>query len=131
MHFEYCWTPGDVARHVQYVAGILGQAPAPQPPSGAPGFPLPAGYYYGPKSGPNNCISGMAGEQPAWIEGLKQGQRQLMVRIPGCLPRWGADGKYGATYAGETYEAVRRFQTQARIAVDGLLGRVTWGKLFS
>jgi peptidoglycan hydrolase-like protein with peptidoglycan-binding domain len=131
MHMEYCWTPAEVAHHVQYALSILGQAPPVTPPSGAKPFPLPAGYYYGPKSGPNNCISGMAGEQTAWINGLKDGQRRLMVVMPGCLPRYGADGKYGATYAGETYDAVRRFQTQSRIAVDGLLGRVTWSHLFS
>lgn len=31
MHFEYCWTPGDVARHNQYVQQIIGGAVPPPP----------------------------------------------------------------------------------------------------
>lgn len=137
MHFEYCWTPNDVSRHTAYVRGIVGGGggstppPVTTPPPSSEAFPLPSGYYYGPKSGPNNCISGMANEPASWIEGLKKGQRRLMVKMPGSLPRYGADGKYGATYAGETYEGVKSFQRANGLTVDGLLGPNTWRRLFS
>lgn len=134
MHFEYCWTPGDVARHLAYArTQLVGSAPtppAPKPPVVQNPFPLPSGYYYGPKNGPKQSISGMAGEPKAWIDGLVKGQRQLMVKLPGCLPKYGADGKYGLTAAGETYEAVKRFQRANGLGVDGLLGPATWRKLF-
>lgn len=43
-------------------------------------FPLPTGYYYGPLEGPEQSISGRAGEPQAWIDGLKRWQG--LVGIP-------------------------------------------------
>ena len=51
----------------------------------------------------------MAGEPAGWIEALKDAQRRLMTHNPGCLPQYGADGMYGATPAGETYNATVKF----------------------
>ena len=38
---------------------------------------------------------------------------------------WGADGSFGDA----TDRAVRRFQQEKRIAVDGIVGSDTWSKL--
>lgn len=111
----------------------LQEAPSvvtPPPPPSVPGFPLPGGYYYGPKSGPNESISGMAGEDSSWIEGLKTAQRRLMAHIPGCLNQYGADGKYGNDLSGETHDATVRFQQAVGIGVDGLIGINTWNALW-
>ena len=42
-----------------------------------------------------------------------------------ALPRYGADGEFG----GETRKWVLRFQKQAGIECDGIVGPITWRKL--
>jgi len=41
MHYEYCWTPNDVPRHVAYVRSVLGGAPTPTPTPPTPEDDLP------------------------------------------------------------------------------------------
>ncbi|AXK88806.1 Putative peptidoglycan binding domain-containing protein [Nocardia farcinica] len=76
-------------------------------------FPLPPGYYYGPYEGPEESISGRAGEPTEWVDGLRRWQ--TAAGIP-------ADGIYG--------EATRRraieYQIPAGLMPDGLIGPKTW-----
>jgi hypothetical protein len=130
MHFEICVNASDLA----YVAAILGDAApptTPPPAGGAPVFPLPPGYYYGPKNGPTESISGMYNEPPEWIAGLVQAQQRLMHHAPGCLPQYGADGMYGETMSGETHDATLAFQQRtAGLEADALIGPATWAALW-
>lgn len=155
MHFEYCFGPGDVAGHVARARQILAaaggqQAPAPQPapqpaapapapsgnrgpaPSAAPGFPLPGGYYYGPRSGPNNSISNQVSVNPAWKQGLATAQARLNQHLAGSgVATIAADGLYGP----QTEAALRWYQTARHnapfnLAIDGELGPATWASLW-
>lgn len=96
-----------------------------------PAFPLPAGFYYGPKDGPNESISGMAGEPQKWIDGLIAAQQRLMIKVPGALPDFGADGEYGFSLNSETHDAAETFQRAVGLFPDGLIGIDTWVALFS
>lgn len=76
-------------------------------------FPLPDGYFYGPYEGPEQSISGRAGEPPEWIEGLRRWQRA--VGVP-------ADGVYGEA----TRRAAIDLQLPAGLLPDGSIGPRTW-----
>lgn len=110
-------------------AGIVGYgypayaAPAPSttvPPTSAraPRFPLPAGHYFGPQSGPAESVSNTWRPRPEWIVGLRAWQAQMRRR------GWtiDTDGVYGD----QTAEVARTFQAEKRITVDGHIGPVTW-----
>lgn len=91
--------------------------PAPRPPqpaTGAPPFPLPRGWYFGPRSGPRESVSGYHGNR----EHLRAWQARMAAR--GW--RIGVDGLYGSG----TADVARRFQRQKGLAVDGLIGPATW-----
>lgn len=109
MHFEIKGSVGDVA----YAARQLKQPPAvpltPRP------YPLPAGYYFGPLSGPKESISGMAGDgsDKQYRPAIAAIQRVVHVR---------EDGLYGPT----SIHAVRGWQAAHRLTADGLTGPVTW-----
>lgn len=62
---------------------------------------------------------GMEGEAVKLMQGL------LLKWNKNALPKYGADGEFGA----ETREWVRRFQKAMCIEVDGIVGPVTWGCL--
>lgn len=87
-------------------------------------FPLPNGFYYGPFSGPTESISGLANENPAWIQGLRDAQTRLNIRGPLQVA---VDGAYGAP----TAAAARAFQAIAGLQADGLIGLKTWSALFT
>lgn len=89
-------------------------APAPQPV--APPFPLPAGYYFGPKSGPNNSISGYFGV--GYKAKLAPWQAQMKHR--------GWDIDVDGLFGPKTEEVVRKFQAEKRLAIDGKIGPQTW-----
>lgn len=135
MHFEFMGSPEDadlMTALAERNFGRVGEAtnpPAPAPAYNGPAFPLPAGYYYGPKSGPTESFSGSFGNHPAWVEGLKSAQRRIMQILPGSLPKYGADGKYGDV-GSETYNAVKQVQKGKGLNQDGLLGPKTWNALF-
>lgn len=113
-------------------------APAPAPaPSGhpAPGpavaFPLPSGYYFGPRSGPRESISCELGERfngRYAREWLQMWANQLSRRGWSVgkgkqyLHYYGNDGYYGNEYE----ELARAFQQDQHIEVDGLIGAQTW-----
>jgi hypothetical protein len=80
----------------------------------APVFPLPRGWYFGPKSGPRESVSGYYSHR----SNLKRWQQQMRNR--GW--RIGVDGLYGP----ETADIVKAFQKEKRLGVDGLIGPKTW-----
>lgn len=88
---------------------------APPPPAGAaPPFPLPAGWYFGPRSGPRQCVSGYHGRGEHLVTW------QVQMRARGWTIT--ADGRYGP----RTAEVARRFQAEKHLAVDALIGPATW-----
>jgi hypothetical protein len=111
--------------------------PTPKPPTGrpAPGtpvaFPLPAGWYFGPASGPDYSVSGKheryfkGRTDRAWIQ---EWTNQLARRgwSIGKGSRWlhnyGNDGIYGSEYAA----LIEAFQADQGLGRDGLLGVNTW-----
>lgn len=86
-------------------------------PSGgttAPPFPLPAGWYFGPKSGPTQSVSGYFSHQAdlkTWQQRMKD--RGWVITV---------DGLYGPN----TQSITEQFQAQKGLAVDGLIGTNTW-----
>lgn len=85
-------------------------------------FPLPVFdngfYYYGPYEGPEESISGRAGEPAAWIEGLRRWQTAAGVE---------SDGVYGAA----TKRRAIELQIPAGLLPDGLIGPKTWALAFT
>lgn len=71
-----------------------------------------------------------AGAEVAPVEGLRRGdsgvevmamQRALLRWNPDCLPKYGADGDFGA----ETEKAVKAYQTAANLPVTGIYDNAT------
>lgn len=91
------------------------------PTAGAPAFPLRDGYYFGPKSGPRESVSGYyqrrANGQKGH-DGLALWQQRMADR------GWTitVDGLYGGQSAG----IARKFQKQCRLKIDALIGRHTF-----
>jgi len=85
-----------------------------------PAYPLPAGYYYGPASGPNESVSGKYPHnyQPGWIDGLKRWQRQMGIT---------ADGVWGLQTAAASKALKKRKGLKSR---DGNVGRQAWKAAF-
>lgn len=89
-------------------------------------FPLPAGYYFGPKEGPKESVSGYYNTLPNGKKGhpgLLQAQGRL--KALGYL-KGNPDGLYGP----DTEQATKKVQTLTKLAVDGLIGKDTWDALF-
>jgi len=78
-------------------------------------FPLPAGWYFGPKSGPRESVSGWY----SYRDSLRAWQTQMKSR------GWGisVDGLYGPN----TREVAILFQKEKGLQVDGAIGPETWG----
>lgn len=83
----------------------------------APPFPLPHNWYFGPKSGPRESVSGYYSHR----EDLRRWQQQMQHR-GWDFSNWGCDGLYGDETAGNC----RAFQREKGLTVDGLIGPVTW-----
>lgn len=81
---------------------------------GAPPFPLPAGAYFGPKSGPKRSVSGYYSHR----EDLRRWQRQMRARGWQIEP----DGLYGR----QTGNVAAAFQAEKGLTVDRLIGPATW-----
>jgi len=94
--------------------------PTPAPPSKAPAYPLPSGYYYGPRSGPVQSVSGYVGPYggPNGAPGLRTWQQQMKNRGNSLA----VDGLYGD----ETARIAGNFQKQCGLWVDKLIGPDTW-----
>jgi peptidoglycan hydrolase-like protein with peptidoglycan-binding domain len=94
-------------------------APPPVPPSHLyPPFPLPDGWYFGPRSGPRESVSGYYSHR----DDLRAWQARMAQR--GW--RIAADGLYGD----QTASVARAFQAEKGLAVDGLVGKQTWVAAF-
>ncbi|QEU11659.1 peptidoglycan-binding protein [Dermabacter vaginalis] len=104
--------------------------------SKAPAFPLPAGYYYGPPSGPRQSVSGRTRNSRVpgdviqvngrWrSKGLAVWQARMQAR-GWNIGKDGADGRYG----NDTERVVRRFQKNKNLGVDGKIGPKTWRAAF-
>lgn len=102
--------------------------PAPGP---AVGFPLPAGYYFGPASGGDRSVSGQherrfAGKTDRqWLQefGRQVSRRGWSVgKGKTYLGGAGNSGIYGTEYAA----LIKAFQRDQHLTVDGLLGKKTW-----
>lgn len=90
-------------------------APKPTPSTAkAPTFPLPRGYYFGPKSGPSYSVSGYY----SYRADLKTWQRRMRDR------GWviSVDGLYGP----QTALVAKTFQAEKGLTVDSLIGPSTW-----
>ncbi|AZV01731.1 peptidase [Microbacterium phage Schubert] len=120
-----------VERNIEWVINraneiMNGSSPKPKPgkpantpaaPGKAPAFPLPNGWYFGPRSGPVYSVSGYY----SYRNELKMWQAQMQKR-GWDFSRYGVDGLYGA----ETRENAIAFQKEKGLKVDGLIGPETW-----
>jgi peptidoglycan hydrolase-like protein with peptidoglycan-binding domain len=82
------------------------------------GFPLPDGWYFGPRSGPDRSVSNLVNERPAWVAALAR--VQVVLGVP-------ADGRYGPV----TAAAARAWQAAHGLQADGLIGARTWARMFA
>lgn len=103
----------------------------------APAFPLPAGFYYGPPSGPRQSVSGRTKNSRVpgdviqvngrWrSKGLAVWQARMQAR-GWNIGKNGADGRYG----NDTARVVKQFQKNKGLAVDGKIGKATWAAAWS
>lgn len=102
---------------VIYPGQLLKLGGIPKAPA-APGFPLPAGCYYGPFEGPAESISGSGHSDARWRPGLARWQQRMRDRGWAIV----VDGYYGP----QTAAAAHQFQTEKRHTVDGLIDPQTW-----
>lgn len=112
---------GDRSVWDAYAGGKPGGGGAPHPATPAvPAYPLPAGYYYGPKSGPVQSVSGYFGPYggPNGAPGLRQWQQRMKDRGNSLA----VDGLYGD----ETARIAYNFQGQCGLTRDKLIGPNTW-----
>ena len=73
--------------------------------------------------------------EPTGNETLRKGSRgvsvvkmqELLIKAGYDLPKYGADGQFG----NETLEALKAFQADNGLGVDGICGTKTWAKLLS
>lgn len=98
-------------------------------PRRAPAFPLPAGHYYGPLTGPARSHGGFYAHERDEVAAI---QRALIERghVPGVRD-WRKSGWDDGRYGQPTVDAVKRFQRAHRLAVDGLVGPKTWAALLA
>lgn len=98
-------------------------------------FPLPKGYYFGPRNGGTKSVSGyhkrtFRGKQDrdhfkAWANQLiKRGWS--IGKGKTYLSKSGNDGLYGNEYK----TLIKAFQKDQKLTQDGLLGRSTWVAAF-
>lgn len=114
---------------------VMSTTPVPVDPDA---FPLPGGYYYGPLDGPEQSISGQAGEPQSWIDGLKRWQTAVGIPATGVWDaatktvaqqlqmekKWQKSPGDGYVYLGE-WNAVIREGWQPKIVEEpGLAKRI-------
>lgn len=106
--------------------------PAPGP--GTP-FPLPSGFYFGPRTDPKEAVSGYFGRSfngrldRVWLAmwGSQMSARGWSVGAgKAYLTRYGNDGYYGAEYR----TLIEAFQRDQHLTVDGMIGIQTWTAAF-
>jgi peptidoglycan hydrolase-like protein with peptidoglycan-binding domain len=112
MHFE-------IDAPAAQVAAAASKLHKPSPPEPAlHQFPLPAGYYFGLVTGPEQSISGMA------PDGSDEHWRPSIARIQAVV-HVATDGMYGPI----TFRAVRGWQAAHHVGADGLTGPKTWAAM--
>ncbi len=128
MHIECHLSPAEVLE----LANSLHPAPTPPGPvtpphSGPDPFPLPAGYYFGPLSGPTESISGLSTTEGAARNAHRSAIARIQMRVNEYHPptQLIVDGGYGP----QTIGAIRWFQSTHGLTVDGLTGPTTWNRL--
>lgn len=90
------------------------QKPPVGTPNQAPAFPLPKGYYFGPRSGPKQSVSGYFGYGPA----LAQFQEKMRSR--------GWKINVTGRYDDQSAKVIEAFQTEKKLKVDKHVGPQTW-----
>lgn len=102
--------------------------PAPKPSSG-PAFPLPSGYYFGPKLPTTNAhsVSGYYGRK----FGGKTDREWLKVWQTQAAKLGAYKGQIDGLYGPLTAAAAKTIQQRAKLAVDGLIGAKTWPATWS
>lgn len=89
--------------------------PAPQPSGvAAPRFPLPAGWYFGPASGPRYSVSGYY----SYRANLMMWQKQMKAR--------GWNINTDGHYTEQTANVAEAFQKEKHLGVDRKIGAKTW-----
>jgi peptidoglycan hydrolase-like protein with peptidoglycan-binding domain len=106
------WGANTQSAHEKYAAKWAADH-APTSPA-YPNFPLPAGYYFGPKDGPEESVSGYY----SYRAELKAWQTRMAERGWSITP----DGLYGD----ETKNVTIAFQKEKGLTVDGKIGPETW-----
>jgi hypothetical protein len=121
-HFGYCFTPGAVALHIARAKKLLGVATIPPPvtpkppvkppytPPPSTTWPLPAGHYFGLKSGPPQSHGGARPADVPWVKWIQT--RVNEMKYAGLR----VDGDFGpATKAGvTTWQRARHQSTTSR-----------------
>lgn len=121
---------GDRSVFDAYVGGKSNPNPPayqPSTPATVPAFPLPAGYYIGPETGPVQSVSGWHGNGQA----VRAFQQRLKDR------GWNitVDGYYGHMgdtdwSQSETGNIIHQYQVEKGLVPDGLGGINTWTSLW-
>ena len=80
----------------------------------APRFPLPSGWFFGPRSGPKFSVSGYAGYRASLMAWQKQMRRRgWKINVDGY-------------YTEQTANVVAAFQDEKKLGVDKKIGPKTW-----
>lgn len=117
---ECYWSRDRLLAHIGGKPAKVEAAAKPKPPA----FPLPKGYYYGPRNGPARSVSGKVASKAVGKDISTVGGRAHSVG----LARWqkavgiGADGIYGP----KTAAAAKKLQKAHGLKTDGLIGARTW-----
>lgn len=123
-HFDWSYFMGlvnlaDVGVTAPPHVPAVGDKPPVRPPLQVPAFPLPKGYYFGPKSGPKESISGYF----SYRADLRRWQQRMKDR--GW--RLDVDGLFGPG----TAAVATKFQREKGLVVDGKIGANTWRAAWS
>jgi peptidoglycan hydrolase-like protein with peptidoglycan-binding domain len=110
------WKGGKLVKTVDPVAWIAARVErsAGVPTAPAPAFPLPAGSYFGPRSGPAQSVSGYFSHR----ESLRAWQQRMKDRGWKIDP----DGLYGD----QTGDVAEAFQREKGLDADRKIGPQTW-----
>lgn len=87
----------------------------------APRWPLPTGWYFGPRSGPAESVSGYYQR----LENGRRGHRGLLAWQRRMVAR-GWDLACDGLYGDQTAAVTRAFQAEKGLTVDGKIGVQTW-----
>lgn len=105
------------SRHDRAIALVVPPTTAPKPaPVVAPRWPLPSGYYFGPKEGPRESVSGYFSHR----EDLRRWQAQMIRR------GWRLAGGATGLWSNDTLRIVRAFNAEKKTGSGDKLTVRTW-----